>query len=128
MKKKDLLKLLADVPDDGDIQLWNGFVGDCQDISPELIPAKLSKTSFEYMVKCCFNEDVVRNGRSPEHKYSEHELSELKESWDENHHFEFDQYSSDDDIAKGNIIKHVYIIQAQSKGVTTFDRIGQISY
>ena len=47
MKKNDLIKLLNTIEGNPDVVLWNGFVGDYQDISKELVKDDLLKISLD---------------------------------------------------------------------------------
>ena len=58
MRKNDLIKLLQTIEGNPEIVLWNGFVGDYQNISPKLVEGDLVKKTLEYylehnrMVRC----------------------------------------------------------------------------
>ena len=47
MRKNDLIKLLQAIEGNPDIVLWNGIVGDYQNISTKLVEGELYKQTFE---------------------------------------------------------------------------------
>jgi len=51
MCKNDLIKLLQTIEGNTDIVLWNGFVGDYQDISKELVKGELVKISLDWYLE-----------------------------------------------------------------------------
>ena len=53
MKKNDLIKLLNTIEGNPDVALWNGFVGDYQDISKELVKGDLVKMSLDWYLEMC---------------------------------------------------------------------------
>ena len=65
MRKNDLIKLLQTIEGNPEIVLWNGFVGDYQNISSELVEGELYKQTIEgyfenYRKERCVNENNAK--------------------------------------------------------------------
>lgn len=128
MKVKDLIKLLEGLPQNSDITVWNGLVGDIMPIG-DVIRTEVVRMSFDYYVSTCFLEEVVREGRDENDLYTENEIAELKKSHKKYHTYELNQYVSDDDIKSGRYdSKKVCILEPKLTGKKSFDRLGEISY
>lgn len=112
-----------------EIKLWNGFVEDWTDF--QLSESELVKESDEF-VRWWIEASWKNDNNSDEIPADVQErLDEIikqnlkKRTWDFPNH-----YLSDEDMKRwyGKNRKRVVLIDAKRKGVTTFDRLGEISY
>lgn len=126
MKKSKLMKLLADIPDNADIRLWNGMVGDWMDIE-SIKPTMLFMVSLDHELKVT----RMRNARDvgdPAAVLSAEQIADIKKEhrtlgW------EYNQWVTQTMIDDGYYnTKTVFIIDAKTRGVHAFDRLGSIDY
>jgi len=127
VKKSELLKLLEDVPDNGDVLLWNGMVGDWMDIQ-RIAPSRMVKMTQQKMVELCRLEKC-QDHRDWSYQLTAEEVADAKSAWRSNYKWEFNDYVTEDRIKAGDYkAKTVYLIDAKPRGETTWDHLGNISY
>lgn len=113
MKVKDLKKILEKYPDNLEIKIHNGFVDDWQDFKvDETFLERYSKSSME----------ITREVYNKKHNKNL-ELKEFKNNWEYPNIF-----MSNEDRKKRMIFKNILLIQPKRKGVTSYDRLGKMSY
>lgn len=126
MKKKRLLELLAELPDNADIRLWNGMVGDWMDIDA-IVPTHVVKMSTDHFVEGCRLEECTRhndwNFQLPVEEVAALQKSARQADW------ELNDYVTEEDIKEGRW-KHkvIYLFQARARNKSTWDRLGTMSY
>jgi hypothetical protein len=130
MRKADLIKLLESIDGNPEIKLWNGYASDYMDIDKELVPTYLSKMTFEFFLEMCRLEHCMDTGADRKtYTFTHDEIVELRRNYKEHYNWEYDQYVTDEDIAKKKYTKkNIVIINAKTRGVKTFDRIGALEY
>lgn len=47
MRADKLIAMLQELPADAEVNIWNGFVQDVQDVAVEIVPVHMSKYTFE---------------------------------------------------------------------------------
>jgi hypothetical protein len=128
MKKSQLIELLNAIPGNPDIKLWNGMVGDWMDVDKELVPATLVKQTFQNYV------ERVRLQRCHELKnwdiqFDAEEIAELRQSYKQYIGWECNQFVDEDDVKEKRYSqKNIVYINAKRRGVSTFDRLGNMEY
>ena len=128
MRKDDLIKLLKNIQGNPEIKLWNGMVGDWMDIDKNLIPASLVKQTFEHYVEMIRLEQCI-DKKDWSVQLSEEEILELRQSYKKYIEWECNQFIDEDDIkSKRYSQKNIFYINAKRRGVTTYDRIGNLEY
>ena len=128
MKKSDLIALLNTVPGNPEIKLWNGYVGDWMDIAKEVVPQDLIKMTKEYWLETCRWEDCRQLGDYT-YQMPAAEVARLSASYNESNPWELNRYVTTEAISKQRYkVKKVYILSAKTRGVSSFDRIGNFSY
>lgn len=129
MKVKDLIYYLQQLPQNQEIMIWNGYVGDVMPINSSVVRTELVKLDFDEYLQRCFAEEVVREGRDKNINFSEEEISELRRSYKEHYSFELNQYVTDEDIKSGRYkCKKICVLQPKLTGKKMFDRLGEVSY
>jgi hypothetical protein len=127
MKKHDLIDLLLKIDGNPEIVLWNGFVGDVQQINPEIQDDYLVKQSFEARMNGLIVEKARDLGTWPV-SLTKEEYTQAKSR----HNFEpyeYNQWVSLDDIKRGYYKKkRVLILQAKPSGKEYHDRLGKVRY
>ncbi len=131
MKKNKLIELLQNIEGNPDIYLWNGFVADWMDISPNFIEDTLVKESVEFKLDCLKMEwcrdnntfeipdDILTSLSDLAHKQTS------KQTWDfPNKYVEQSEFKR----WYGKNKKRIILIDAKRKGATYSDRIGDMSY
>jgi hypothetical protein len=127
MKKAALLEMINALPDDADIRLWNGMVGDWMDIG-SLVPTDLVKMSYPTFLELCRLERC-QAAKDWDIVLTEDDIAELSAAYKKNYKFELNSYVTQEDVDNGRYKKKtVYLIEAKLRGVSTFDRLGDISY
>lgn len=120
--------MLNQVSDDAEIKLWNGFVCDWVDLETKLVPVTLFKMTESYYIEVVRQERAIYN-KDWDYKLSIEEVANLKKLYKKVCKWEEHQFVIDDDVHEGRYkAKVVYMLQAKLKGVTTWDRAGDISY
>jgi hypothetical protein len=126
MRKLKLIELLNNLKGNPEIVLWNGAVGDWMDLSPKLIEGELVKLTFAYFCRAVEGEE-----KQIDHKFqlTPEVTKEWAASYRKHYTWEVNSCVTSDDITKGIYkAKRVIFINAKSRGVTTWDRLGSISY
>lgn len=125
MKASQLKKLLESIPDDQDILVWNGFVGDWQDIG-NIQETTLHRQSFENYKQYW----MFETGLKSDAEMSPEDFETCKEQYNRYaKHWAFEEFVTDEDVTKGNYEeKKIMLIEPQSRGISTFDRNGDIEY
>lgn len=123
MKKSELIKALNNIEGDPEIKLWNGFVGDYQDLSEDLVSTFLMKDTLEGLRYWIDGENLIDG--CP--KITEEALKEEfnKQQWKLCECFEND---SERRKSLGYHKKEVVVLQSASRGLKTWDRVGEIHY
>lgn len=128
MKKSKLIEMLNTIPGNPDIILWNGMVGDWMDIAPAPVEGSLVKMSFESYVRHVEFEHK-RDRNDFDYKLSAEQITELKKSYRQHYGWECNEFVTTEDVKSGRYKeKTVYYINAKKRGISTFDRLGDISY
>ena len=126
MRKNKLIALLQSIPDNPDILLWNGMVGDWMDINPNIVEQELYKRNPETqrdMIEFQSKQDGGGRKVSPE-EFEEIKKRCRKGDWELPNEF------ADEKMIKMMYgkKKKVYIIDAKPRGKSTHDRLGKIGY
>lgn len=126
MRKNDLIKMLQELPGNPEVVVWNGYVGDWMHLGkPSVEP--LVKTSFKYFCETVRMEECVRKEDFSLQQTAE-EIAELKKIH-RKHQYEINPYVSTSDIKQKRYVqKNVVMLQPTPRGITAYDRIGNISY
>lgn len=123
MRKSDLLKLLNDVPGNPEVVIWNGFVGDWQKISPDLVEIRLVKHSRQFL------ESAINFQRSQEQlpPLTEEELNARvkQEEWNTPNQFVKPEKMTD---LYGTKRKRLLVLSGLKRGKTSCDRLGTMKY
>lgn len=128
MRKNTLIKLLTSIKGNPDIVLWNGLVGDYQDIDSELIEGSLVKQTLKEYIESYRAEQCVAH-KDWEFKFSPDRLIKLEQQYKTACHWEHNPFIDSTDIeTKRYKSKKVMYIQPKIKGETYIDRVGKITY
>ena len=125
MKAADLKKLLEPIPDDQDILIWNGFVSDWQDIG-KIQESSLHRQTFENYKRYW----MLETGLKADAEMSSEDLEICKEQYARYvKHWTFEEFVTTEDVAEGKYEeKKIILIEPQARGISTFDRNGNIEY
>lgn len=120
--------MLSQIEGDPDIVLWNGFVGDYQDISKELVEGELVKrTLSDYLQH--FELDYARKAGDWNLRLTPEETVELKKNYKRIAKWELNDYVTVEDIAENRYTaKKIVFLQPKERGEVTIDRMGTIRY
>lgn len=131
MKKKALIELLESIPGNPDVVMWNGYVGDFNNISKNIVESELVKLSLEHITERMMYSEMRerKTWELPEdvvEKIKKEALLAFKEEQYElpNQFLDDKQYKS----WYGKNRKKVLIISPKLRGKSTFDRLGDIDY
>jgi hypothetical protein len=128
MKKSKLIEMLNRLEGDPEIKLWNGMVGDWMDISKELVPSDLVKQSLEHWLEMCRVQEC-RHRRDWDYQLPAEEVAQLKKDYNKVNTWELNPFVTLEDVKEKRYkLKNIYILNAKRKGVTDFDRVGDIDY
>lgn len=128
MRKDKLIEMLSKIDGNPDIYLWNGFVEDWVDISPELFETTLVRMSLDSVYGACDFEKKKKLNDWGE-CLSDEEKEDIKKSYAKNHVWEHNLYVTGEDISSGHYkSKRVFFLTAKHKGTSTWDRLGTINY
>ena len=119
MRKSQLIKMLQDIPGDPEVVLWNGFVSDWMPLEAPTIGklVKMKADTWESFVKL----ERIQAGQPSEiteadkRRYRDNIRWECPNEYTANQHSMYKQ-------------KKVIWIVPKTKGVTTWDRAGTVSY
>jgi hypothetical protein len=126
MRKNDLIKLLQNIEGNPEVLLWNGMVGDWMHIDKP-VEGYLVKIDKEQFIESCRLREC-RDRNNWEYQFSKDELADVekwykRQEWEENH------FVTEEDIKEKRWKqKRVLYLQAKKRGVSTFDRLGNIEY
>ena len=124
MKKSKLIRLLNEIEGDPDILLWNGVVGDWQNI--QLVPSNLYREKLASVIES--TETRYKLDRKDwDYQLTEQERAEVKKFYPKDypwHSADFITEATEHRYSK----KAVVFIDAIPRGVTTWDRLGTIEY
>ena len=127
MRKNDLIKLLHTIEGNPEIVLWNGFVGDYQNISTKLVEGELVKKTL----KCYLEHNrMVRCLKENNWQYqlTEEEVSYLTNVYKTFNYEQNDFVTKEDIKEKRYMKKRVIYIQPKLKNKKCYDRLGTIEY
>lgn len=128
MRKNKLIEMLNKLEGNPDIKLWNGYVQDWVDIENEIQKVRLVKMTKEYYIESCRLEKC-RDKNDWNYQLTDKQQEYLNECYSNVQSWELNPYVDAEDIKNKRYKQtQVYIMQAKSKGVKTFDRAGSISY
>ena len=123
MRKNKLIEMLQKIEGNPDIYLWNGMVGDWMDVA-SAVEDTLTKESLEHYT-------WMRSWRSErDTPYQiQPDAAQMKKDYAKYITWEQNQYITEQDIKDGRYkTKRVVFLDAKQRGITTFDRGGDISY
>ncbi len=130
MKKNKLIEILQGLKGNPDIYLWNGLVDDFVDLDKEFVPMALYKRSRENLMDNLKFEEyqktqsfIISDDRLADFEVQVDKYHR-KQEWEEPNRF----YSEEQMKRYYDRKKHVFVINAKSKGKSYHDRIGKISY
>ncbi len=128
MRKNKLIEVLSSIKGNPEIVLWNGMVGDWMDISPKLVEGDLVRQSFDnYVSHIEFEEKRHLNDFN--YKLPEKEVEYLKKTYRKHYKWEHNDFVTGEDVSSGRYeLKRIVYINAKLRGVSTFDRLGNIDY
>lgn len=130
MRKDKLIELLNSLPGNPDILLWNGYFEDWMEIDDELVPTLFGKETVEHQLKMIVSQEetyfkkeltpkqISEIRKMVEARTKRTKLDMLNPYVEEKEHKEW----------YGNSIRTKYILNSKIKGVSSFDRLGDISY
>jgi len=128
MKKSKLIEMLNRLEGDPEIKLWNGMVGDWMDIDRELVPSDLVKQSLEHWLEMCRIQEC-RHRRDWDYQLPAEEVAALKKDYNKVNTWELNPFVTLEDVQEKRYkLKNIYILNAKTKGVKAFDRLGDIDY
>ena len=128
MKKSKLVAMLNKLEGDPEIVLWNGMVGDWMDISPKLVKGSLVRETLRHYLDMARIRKCASVSKWDE-TLSENEVSDFKRSHREGTHWMENPHVTEDAIKRGDYLeKVVFYIDAKPRGVSTWDRLGNIDY
>ena len=128
MKKSKLIEMLNQLEGDPEIKLWNGMVGDWMDIDRELVPSDLVKQSLEHWLEMCRVQEC-RHRQDWDYQLPAEEVAALKKDYNRINTWELNPFVTLEDVQEKRYkLKNIYILNAKTKGVKAFDRLGDIDY
>ena len=128
MKKSKLIEMLNKIEGDPEIKLWNGMVGDWMDIAPKLVPSDLVKQSLTHWLDMCRLHEC-RDRQDRDYQLPDEEVAQLKKDYNKVNPWELNPYVTLEDVQEGRyLLKNIYLLNAKTKGVKSFDRLGDIDY
>lgn len=128
MKKSKLIEMLNRLEGDPEIKLWNGMVGDWMDIDKELVPSDLVKQTLAHWLEMC-RVEACKDRRDWDYQMPAEEVARLKKDYNKVNTWELNPYVTLEDVQeKRYSLKNIYILNAKTKGVKSFDRLGEIDY
>lgn len=127
MRKNDLIKLLENIKGNPEVALWNGHVEDYMHIG-NLVEVPLVKKSYDFYVEMVQIQDQV-NRKDWDYKLSDNKLGELKNSYKRYVDWQMDGYVTQEDIKEKRYTKkRLVLLEPKTRGKSSFDRSGSISY
>lgn len=126
MKKNDLIKMLQEIEGNPEVVLWNGMVGDWMPVG-KLSESYLTKITKQYWLQTVCNEEKIKK-KDWDYEIPQAELSLLEKQY-RKFQWESSEFVTSEDIASNRYkMKTVIYIDAKTRGVKTFDRLGGIEY
>lgn len=124
MKKNELISILQGIEEDCDILIWNGTVGDYNNIKG-LVPSTLNRVSEEYRIQS-YQLERCKDESNWKYKLSNEEIHRIRAVKRE---YEIMQYVTEEDVASGRYEeKRVLFIDIELRNKEYWDREGSISY
>lgn len=122
------MELLANLPGDPDIVLWNGHVGDYQDLSKEIVKSSLVKqTKKSYL--SCIKHEKMRDANDFNVVLTESEVAEYSKSYNKHVEWELNPWVTDEQIQRKLYTeKVVYCLQPKLRGKTDYNRSFSMEY
>ena len=118
--------MLQQINGNPEIKLWNGFVGDWQDIDNKFVELDVFNRSFKSYVNMARMSGFAY--RKEARELSDEDVKNLRKGWNRKN-YEVNRFVTKEDVSSGDYKKKTFtIIQAKIKGVSTFDRLGDINY
>lgn len=128
MKKNDLIKLLQSIEGNPDILLWNGTVGDWQDIEKKLSSGDLVRMTKKYWLDTCERQDQ-RELKDWTYRMPEEEVLELSKRYSKVCKWERNPWATQEDINSENYsLKNVMYLEPKRRNETSYGRGGDVEY
>lgn len=128
MKKSKLIEMLNRLEGDPEIKLWNGMVGDWMDIAPKLVPSDLVKQTRAHWLEMCRLQEC-RDRQDWDYQLPDEEVAQLKKDYNKVNTWDLNPYVTLEDVKEGRYsVKTIYLLNTKTRGVKTFDRLGNIDY
>lgn len=126
MKKNELIAILENIKGNPEIKLWNGFVSDWQDIDKIPVSIDIFKHSLESHINTARMSGY--SYRKSPRDLSAEEVKELKKGW-KHINYEINEFVTKEDVKlKRYKRKKIVLLQPKIKGISTFDRLGDVNY
>lgn len=122
MRKNKLIELLQSIEGNPHIYLWNGYVGDYQDIKNHICPVMLVKqTPEEASLRLRY--ELMRDGVEDVDKELDNFKKDFEPEW------ELNPYVSEEHIKEGRYkAKKVHFLTPVLRGKVSLDRVGEMEY
>jgi hypothetical protein len=128
MKKSKLIELLNQLEDDPEIMLWNGYASDWMDVDKKLVDTDQVKMTFEHYINSVEIEEKI-DRKDWDYTLSPEQRERLKKSYLKDVCWESNDWVCEEDIEnKRYKSRRVVYLQAKTRGVSTWDRMGTIEY
>lgn len=128
MRKSKLIELLTALPGNPDIKLWNGFVQDWVEVSPNIVEVELVRMTLAYWLESCRLQDC-QDRKDWDYQLPAEEVAQLTKNYAKINKWEINPYVTQEDIdMKRYTVKKIQIVQAKIKGENAWDRIGNMEY
>lgn len=126
MRKNDLIKKLQEIEGNPEICLWNGLVGDWMPVD-KLAESYLCKITQNYWIQAVESEEKITR-RDFEYSLPQDEVEALKKQY-KKMQWEDNEFVTEEDVKEKRYkTKRIVYVCAGRRGVSTFDRLGDISY
>ena len=123
MRKNELIKILEGINGNPQVVIWNGYVGDYNNINGDVASIELVKNSREFL-ESAINHQRSLEGLGP---VTDTEMSDIMRSqeWDLPN-----SYVDDSDMERwyGKKRKRIVVLEPVARGKKSFDRLGTTSY
>jgi hypothetical protein len=127
MKKLKLIELLSKIEGNPDILLWNGYVGDYQDIDKSIVDQPLVRMKFDSYVRVVQYEKQ-RDQNDLSYVIPDSEIPELKKSYAKHVGWEINHFTSQDMLDTTHKSKTVFLMQPKSRGKRDWHRSETLEY
>lgn len=126
MRKNDLIKKLQEIKGNPEICMWNGLVGDWMPIA-KIHESYLCKITQSYWIQSVESGEKITR-RDFEYSLPQDEVEGLKKQY-KKIQWEDNEFVTEEDVKEKRYkIKRIFYICADRRGVSTYDRLGEISY